>query len=170
MPIPPVPPRLLVAKPAEDLGYPRYDFLVRDQRAHADSAPDGTLTQDELRRAIQLDIAAYVSTQDAYVKMRADKSRKILTTMLENNIDAVDYLPKNIRDVASHLRPRAAELLAISQEIASFKIDQAVIDYARQRYEGLLARGGITRQSRDTAIAEIDAIVAHLRAGGEPVV
>src|SRR5262249_7059153 len=120
-----------------NLGFSRWDFLVRDNEAHAPEPGDGYHTQRELRQVIQHEYDEYErSNGDQYKWEQYQYSKKMLEAMTRNAIDTVDYMPDELKTIEEELRPRAVELINISYDMRNGgKIDVAVLDRARNRYQ-----------------------------------
>lgn len=130
-------------------GYSMLHMLERDKLVSGDwpdDGPDGYLTQDELRRAMQIQLGQ--ANGDSYYRNRLEESREIFR-LLKDEADAIDYLPdqlQGIRDVKT--RMRAAEVLARAFEINNGRIDQMVIDNVAEKYVLKEQRNEITEQSK----------------------
>lgn len=152
-----------VAKP-ERLGYSRYDFLTRDNEAHAPGEGDGYHTTTELRRVIQREYDDFArSSEDQSKWQRYQDSRRMFEAMTDAGVDAVDYLPDELAEIDDLLRPRVTELLTLSYDMRNGgRIDQTVIDRCKLRYDNKLTDGSITARAHEKALAQIAEVADFL--------
>jgi hypothetical protein len=147
-----------------NLGFSRYDFLVRDNEAHAPDPGDGYHSQRELRQVIQQEYDAYErSGRDPDKWEQYQYSKRMLDAMSNANVDTVDYMPDEFDDLPDELRPRAVELLNLSYDMRNGgKVDYTVLDRLRNRYSTRCSDGIITDRARDKAIGQINQIGDYL--------
>lgn len=139
--------------------YSQYAVMSRDWSLEGAGKGDGILSQDELRQVIRQQERKFQATSTSADWSALDESRKLLRDMEQANVEAVYYLPEELRTVVpEHLKGRATELLMLSydpQVDTRGTITQEVVDRARNNYRSLPGSVWATMNSRQKGIDEI---------------
>lgn len=139
-------------------------MLERDKMVSGnwpDDGPDGYLTQDELRRVMQIQLDR-ADRGDSYQRNRLNESEQIFND-LRGEADAIDYLPDDLQGIQDpKTRMRAAEALNRAYEINGGRITQTVIDNLAEKYEDKARRHEITTRSKDKIFEQLGEVARRL--------
>ena len=90
------------------------------------------------------------------------EAREILNDLEDVGADAVDHLPKHMKDFADYLRRLVVEMLVQDDTQADMEITQQIIDHARARYSRLPERTPSQQQRKSSALAAIAELARKL--------
>ncbi|MBI2375400.1 MAG: hypothetical protein HYV07_15500 [Deltaproteobacteria bacterium] len=157
----------IVLKPVLLQGaFSSWSAMSRDEGVNGDGAGDGVLTRDELKTHIK----RLIAERDGYSESGADTtgldfqinhSRELYSAMVDAGASGLQYLPDELMSLPARLRARATDLLLHDDPSALGKVDQFVIDAARNRY-GMLASVPYAGTAASKAKSEIDELALAL--------
>lgn len=139
-------------------------MLERDKMVSGewpDDGPDGYLTQDELRRVMQIQLDR-ADRGDGYQRNRLNESERIFND-LRGEADAIDYLPDELQGIQDlKTRIRAAEALDRAYEINGGRITQTVIDNLAEKYRDKARRNEITDRAKNKILEQLGEVARRL--------
>src|SRR5439155_17501568 len=89
-------------------------------------------------------------------------ARSLLHDMDQTPAEAVDYLPRKMKDFPDHLRRLVVEMLMNDDSKSELQVTQFVIDNARSRYHRLSERTEADKKRKENALADIQELAKRL--------
>jgi len=102
------------------------------------------------------------SAEAEAVDEQLTQAGEILRDLEDVGADAVDHLPKHMKDFADHLRGLVVEMLMQDDIQGDLEITQQIIDRARARYSRLPERTPSQQQRKSSALAAIAELARKL--------
>jgi hypothetical protein len=147
----------------------RYSAMLRDCGHDGIGKADGILHREELKAymdGLQHDRTERVRNRESTndLDVRLIESRQLLADMDAMEVDALNYLPAEVRELqlSPSLNRRCVELLMVDDDLKLGRVVQSVIDNARARYMTFDVRTAHMLDVQRNALDDIDELAEKL--------
>ncbi len=126
-------------------------------------AGNGILTQEKLEKVIDKfkrdrDNSVLRSEDLTYITGRLRSAKELLQIMKERKIDALDYMPLQLKELPAHLRYSASEIMLMDPKWQGGDITQETIDNGKRH----ILKDSHSSESRKLRLAELKEIANFL--------